>query len=132
MQLNGYSKADLWPRESNRCQHLRYGKLFCMAPCIYTWSNLRSFSLKSELFENLTPCALTFHKLSCISKTKYRMIFPWLSFLFLVNKRSTWLCILRLLVHFQHFLIRMWPRPRWHRKNTMGQYLILGTSNYIY
>ena len=63
-----------------------------MAPCI-TWYNLRPFSLKSEQFENLTPthtqmtgeavvvlCALTFHKLSCISKTKHRMHFPSLTF----------------------------------------------------
>ena len=36
-------------------QHLRYGKYLFMVPCI-TWSNLRPFSFKSELFENLTPC----------------------------------------------------------------------------
>ena len=28
---------------------------FVMAPC-FTWSNLRPFLFKSELFENLTPC----------------------------------------------------------------------------
>ena len=115
VELLGYIPrlTDLWSRRSNRCQHLRY-----MANLFFVWllvlhgaiwdhshsnrSNLRIWPLPQKKKEKKS--ALTFHKLSCISKTKHRMNWLFCSLSSTINIT----CILRLLVQFQNVIISIW------------------------
>ena len=87
-----YSKADIWPHESNKSPTFEIWQI-SFNGSLYYMEQFETIFIQSGTiwkFDALYKSALTFHKLPCIFKTEHRMNLPWLAFLFSMIQRSIW------------------------------------------